>query len=183
MRKIVILSVVGMSAAIAMSYAVPAAGGPQAFSSASPVKLAKKALKTARKADRRSKQALAKVSKTGGFIGGNIQTVTSAPVTVGVGAIGSGAAGCPAGTVLISGGFSLAGSEASIFFDHRQGNGWAAGVDNTAAAGAPVPTAATFTVEAQCASTANAVLASRSARTDRKRDRQLVERQRALHRR
>ena len=50
MRRFVTLSAAALAVVFALSYAVPAIGGPPAFSSANPVKLAKKALKKARKA-------------------------------------------------------------------------------------------------------------------------------------
>ena len=87
MRRFVTLSVAALAVVFVLSYAVPAVGGPGALSSASPVKLAKRALKTAKKADRRSKQALAKFN---GVVGTNIRTVTSAPFTVVPGGVGSG---------------------------------------------------------------------------------------------
>jgi hypothetical protein len=180
MRRFVTVSVAALAVVFVLSYAVPAVGGPGAFSSASPVKIAKRALKTAKKADRRSKQALARFN---GVLGTNIQTVTSGPFTVGPGGVGSGAINCPAGTIVISGGFLLTGPEASVFFDRRSGNGWTVGVDNVAAAdpatGSP---SAQFTIDAQCAATGSAA-ASRSASADRRRDRRLVEQRRAAHRR
>jgi hypothetical protein len=180
-RRFVMVSVAALAVVFVLSYAVPAVGGPGAFSSASPVKLAKRALKTSRKADRRSKQALARFK---GVLGTNVQTVTSAPFTVVPGGVGSGAVNCPAGTVVISGGFLLTGPEASVFFDRRSGNGWTVGVDNVAA-GDPAtgsPTAS-FTIDAQCAATGNTVASSRSASADRRRDRRLVEQRRAAQRR
>ena len=87
MRRFVTLSVAALTVVFVLSSAVPAIGGPGALSSASPVKLAKRALKTAKKADKRSKQALAKFK---GVVGTNIQTVTSAPFTVVPGGVGSG---------------------------------------------------------------------------------------------
>ena len=181
MRRFVTLSVAALAVVFVLSYAVPAVGGPGgAFSSASPVKLAKRALKTARKADRRSKQAIARFK---GVVGANIQTLTSAPFTVVPGGVGSGILNCPPGTVVISGGFLLTGPEASVFFDRRSGNGWTVGVDNVAA-GDPAtgsPTAQ-FTIDVQCAATGNTVT-SRSAGADRRRDRRLVEQRRAAHRR
>jgi hypothetical protein len=180
-RRFVTLSIAALAVVFVLSYAVPAAGGPGAFSSASPVKIAKRALKTARKADRRSKQALTRFK---GVLGTNIQTVTSAPFTVVPGGVGSGFVNCPPGTIVISGGFLLTGPEAGVFFDRRSGNGWAVGVDNVAA-GDPatgLPTAG-FTIDAQCAATGNTVVSSRSASTDRRRDRRLVEQRRAAHRR
>jgi hypothetical protein len=181
-RTFVTLSVAALAVVFVLSYAVPAVGGPGAFSSASPVKVAKRALKTARKADKRSKQALARFK---GVLATNIQTVTSATFTVAPGGVGSGALDCPPGTVVISGGFLLTGPEASVFFDRRSGNGWTVGVDNVAAAdpatGSPT---AQFTIDAQCAATGNTVVvSSRSASADRRRDRRLVEQRRAAHRR
>ena len=181
MRRFVTFSVAAIVVVFVLSSAVPAAGGPSALSSASPVKIAKRALKTAKKADRRSKQALARFK---GVVGTDIRTITSAPFTVVPGGVGSGTVNCPAGTVVISGGFLLTGPEASIFFDRRSGNGWTIGVDNVAA-GDPAtgsPTAS-FTIDAQCAATGNAAVASRSASADRRRDRRLVEERRAAHRR
>ncbi len=181
MRRFVTLSVAALTVVFVLSYAVPASGGPGAFSSASPVKIAKRALKTAKKADRRSKQALAKFK---GVVATNIQTVTSAPFTVVPGGVGSGTLNCPPGTVVISGGFLLTGIEASVFFDRRSANGWTVGVDNVAA-GDPAtgsPTAQ-FTIDVQCAATGDTVVSSRSASADRRRDRRLVEERRAAHRR
>ena len=181
MRRFVTLSVAALVLVFGLSYAVPAVGGPQAISSASPVKLAKRALKTARKADRRSKQAVAGLK---GVLGTNIQTVTSAPFTVVPGGVGNGIVGCPPGTVVVSGGYLLTGAEANVFFDRRSGNGWTVGVDNTAAGdpstGSPT---ASFTIDAQCAKTGSTAAASRSASADRRRDRRLVEERRAAHRR
>jgi hypothetical protein len=181
MRRFVTLSVAALAVVFALSYAVPAVGGPGAFSSASPTKIAKRALKTAKKADRRSKQALARFK---GVVGTNIQTITSAPFTVVPGGVGSGFLECPPGTVVISGGFLLTGPEASVFFDRRSGNGWTVGVDNVAA-GDPatgLPTAQ-FTIDAQCAAIGPTVVSSRSASADRRRDRRLVDQRRAAHRR
>jgi hypothetical protein len=177
--RFVTLSVAALAVVFALSYAVPALGGPSALSSASPVKVAKRALKTAKRADRRSKQALAKFN---GVVSTNIQTVTSGPFTVAPGAVGSGFFECPPGTVVISGGFLLTGIEASVFFDRRSGNGWTVGVDNVAA-GDPAtgsPTAQ-FTIDVQCAATGKAVASSRAASADRSRDRRLVEQRRAAH--
>ena len=130
MRRSVTLSIAALVIVFVLSSAVPAVGGPGALSSASPVRLAKRALKTAKKADRRSKQALAKFN---GVVATNIQTVTSAPFTVVPGGVGSGSVDCPPGTVVISGGYLLTGIEASVFFDRRSANGWTVGVDNVAA--------------------------------------------------
>lgn len=181
MRRFVVLSIAALAVVFVLSYAVPAVGGPDALSSASPAKLAKRALKTARKADRRSKQAVAKFK---GVLGTNVQTVTSAPFTVAPGAVGSGSVNCPPGTVVLSGGFLLTGLEASVFFDRRSGNGWSVGVDNVAAGdpatGSPI---AQFTIDAQCAGAGGTVASSRAASADRRRDRRLVEQRRAAHRR
>jgi hypothetical protein len=180
-RRFVALSIAALVVVFVLSYAVPAAGGPDALSSASPTKLAKRALKTARKADRRSKQTQARLK---GVLSTNIQTVTSGTFTVVPGGVGSGLLNCPPGTVVVSGGFLLAGPEASVFFDRRSGNGWTVGVDNVAA-GDPAtgsPTAQ-FTIDVQCAATGNTVVSSRSASADRRRDRRLVEERRAAHRR
>ena len=85
------VTVTGLTLAVvfALTYAIPAAGGPQALSSADPVSLAKKALKKAKKADRTARQArtsanqaLAKLGKKGAFLSGTIQTVTSPPLTI-----------------------------------------------------------------------------------------------------
>ena len=181
MRRFITLSVAALTVVFVLSYAVPAVGGPGAFSSASPVKLAKRALKTAKKADRRSKQALAKFK---GVVGTDIRTVTSETFTIAPGGVGSGLLNCPPGTVVVSGGFLVTGIEASVFFDRRSGNGWTVGVDNVAA-GDPAtgsPTAQ-FTIDVQCAPAGNTVVSSRSARADRRRDRQLVEQRRAAYRR
>jgi hypothetical protein len=186
-RRFITLSVAALTVVFALSYAVPAVGGPGAFSSASPTKLAKRALKTAKKADRRSKQADRRskqaLAGTNGVLRANIQTVTSQPFTVPPGGVGSANLDCPAGTVVISGGFFLTGAEAHVFFDRRSGNGWTVGVDNTAAAdpttGSPT---AQFTIDAQCAAVGTAAGAS-SARADRRRDRRLVQQRRAAYRR
>jgi hypothetical protein len=181
MRRFVTLSMIALAGVFALSYAVPAIGGPHAFSSASPVKLAKKALKKAKKADRtarqartKANQALAELDRKQGFLAGSVQTVTSAIVSIPAGTVSSATVNCPAGTVVVSGGYLLVGPEANVFFDHRVGNGWSVGGDNTAA----VTGNADLSVEAQCVATGNAVVASRSEQTDRRRDRQLVEQQR-----
>jgi hypothetical protein len=183
MRRFVALSIAALTVVFVLSYAIPAAGGPDALSSASPKKLAKRALKTARKADRRSKQAVARFN---GVLSTNIQTVTSGTFTVVPGGVGSGLLNCPPGTVIVSGGFLLTGPEASVFFDRRSGNGWSVGVDNVAA-GDPSTGSPTgqFTIDAQCARTGSAVAAgaSRSASADRRRDRRAVEQRRAAYRR
>jgi hypothetical protein len=180
-RRFVTLSVAALAVVFLLSYTVPAVGGPGAFSSASPTKLAKRALKTAKKADKRSKQAVAKFN---GVLSTNIRTVASAPVTIAPGAVGSGSVACPAGTVVISGGYLLAGAEGSVFFDRKSGNGWAVGVDNLAAADAPGAPTAQVTIEAQCAGVGSAATASSSSATaDRRRDRRVVEQWRAAHER
>jgi hypothetical protein len=186
MRRLMTLSVAALAVVFALSYAVPAIGGPTAFSSASPVKLAKKALKRAKKADKRAKRAqatansvAAKVSKNGGVLAANVQTVSSAPISIASGTVSQGTVTCPAGTVVISGGFALTGTEASAIFDRRSGNGWSVGVDNLVVPGSP----ATLVVDAQCAGAANAVVARSSERADRSRDRRVLEAQRAAAKR
>jgi hypothetical protein len=185
MRRLLTLSVAALAVVFTLSYAVPAIGGPTAFSSASPVKLAKKALKRAKKADKRAKkaqatanQAIGRVSKNGGVLSANVQTVSSAPISVGPGTVSQGSVTCPAGTVVISGGYALTGTEASAIFDRRSGNGWSVGVDNLVGG-----TAAQVVVDAQCAGAANAVVARSSARADRIRDRRALEAQRAAAKR
>ena len=178
MRRIVTLSVAALAVVFVLAYTVPAVGGREASSSASSAKLAKRALKTAKKADKRSKQALAGLK---GVVSTNIQTVSSSPFTVAPGAVGSGTMGCPAGTVVVSGGFLVAGAEASVFVSRRAANGWTVAVDNIAA-GDPAtgsPTAQ-FTIDVQCARGGGAAAAGRSASADRRR---AVEVQRAVHRR
>jgi hypothetical protein len=191
MPRFLTLAVAALGVVVALSYAVPAIGGPQAVSSANPVKLAKKALKRAKKADSRARkadsrakkaqstanQAIQKLSKNGGFLGANVQTVSSASITIGAMTASSGSLTCPAGTVVISGGYSLTGGEASAIFDRRSGNGWSVGVDNLVGT-----TDAQLVVDAQCVSTGNAVVASRSGRGDRIRDRLVLEQQRASRR-
>jgi hypothetical protein len=164
MRRLVTLTVIALAVVFALSYAVPAIGGPSAFSSASPLSIAKKALKTSKKADRRARraqknanQALAKLRRTQGALGETVQTVTSAPKSIAEGAVEIGSVDCPAGTVVISGGYSLIGPEANIFSSRRAGNGWAVGGDNTAAASTGGG-AATLTVDAQCAATGKVVI-------------------------
>lgn len=162
MHRSVTLTVVGLAVVFALSHAVPAIGGPSAFSSASPLSIAKKALKTAKKADRRARQArkkadqaLAKLGREQGFLAANVQTVSSAPKSIAPGAVEIAAVECPAGTVVVSGGYSLIGPEANVFSSRRSGNGWAVGGDNTAAADVGVGAgAASLTVDAQCASSA-----------------------------
>jgi hypothetical protein len=192
MRRWVTLSVAGLAVVFALSYAIPAIGGPQAFSSASPVKLAKKALKTGKKANKRARKAqgtanraLGAITRNGGVLGANVQTVASPPVPIAAGTISSGTISCPAGAVVISGGYSLTGGEASAIFDHKSGNGWSVGVDNLAAAVGAGGTGetATVVVEAQCATTATATTSTSSARADRARDARLIDAARAAARR
>jgi hypothetical protein len=185
MRRFVTLTIVVLAVVFALSYAVPAIGGPGALSSASPLSIAKKALKTAKKADRRAKQArkkadqaLAKLGRKQGFLAANVQTVSSAPKSIAQGAVEIAAVECPPGTVVLSGGYSLIGPEANVFSDRRSGNGWSVGGDNTAALAGP----ASLTVDAQCASTGNVVISRRSERADHRRDSQLLEQQRAASR-
>jgi hypothetical protein len=182
MRRFTTLSIVGLAVVLALSHVVPAIGGPQAFNSANPVTLAKKALKKAGKADRRARQAgkkadqaLAGLNRKQGFLAANVQTVMSAAVSIAPGAVSIASANCPPGTVVISGGYNMIGPEANVFFDHKSGNGWAVGGDNTAA----MAGSATLTAEAQCAPAGNAVASSRTERADRRRDRKLAERQKA----
>jgi hypothetical protein len=163
MRRSVTLTVVALAAVFALSYAIPAIGGPSALSSASPLSIAKKALKTSKKADRRARQArkkadqaLAKLGRKEGFLAANVQTVTSAPKSIAPGAVEIAAVDCPPGTVVISGGYALIGPEANIFSSRRAGNGWAVGGDNTAA----MAGAATLTVDAQCVSSGSVVASS-----------------------
>jgi hypothetical protein len=113
-----------------------------------------------------------------GFLGTDVRTVSSAPVTIAQGAVGIASVDCPAGTVVVSGGYALIGPEANVFSDRRSGNGWAVGGDNTAAMSGP----ATLTVDVQCATTGSAVAARRSASRDAQRDQRVAEQQRASHR-
>jgi hypothetical protein len=85
---------VGVVAVIAlMGMVVPAIGGPRAFSAASPLSIAKKALKTAKKANRKSTKALLRASR-----GVPNQSITSAKIAnltiknedIAPGAVGSG---------------------------------------------------------------------------------------------
>jgi hypothetical protein len=152
-----------LAVVFALSYAVPAVGGPKALSSASPLSVAKKALKTSKKADRRSRQArkkaneaLAKLAKSRGALGDAVQTVSSPPKSIAPGAVEIGSVECPAGTVVVSGGYSIIGPEANVFSSRRSGNGWAVGGDNTAAADVGAGPAS-LTVDAQCAPTARVV--------------------------
>jgi hypothetical protein len=181
-RRFVMLAAMALTVVFALSYVVPAVGGPHAISSASPLSIAKKALKKAKKADRTARQAKKKADTVGaslskGFLGADVKTVTSAPVTIAQGAVQIASVDCPAGTVVVSGGYALIGPEANVFSDRRSGNGWAVGGDNTAAVSGP----ASLTVDAQCATTGNAVAARRSAASDTRRDQRLAEQQRASH--
>ena len=159
MHRPVMLAVVALAVVFALSYAVPAIGGPSAFSSASPLSIAKKALKTSKRADRRARQAQKKANQALGVLGGTVQTVSSAPKPIPEGGVEIASVDCPAGTVVISGGYALIGPEANVFSSRRAGNGWAVGGDNTAAAGTGGGPA-TLTVDAQCA-TAGKVVVSR----------------------
>ena len=158
MHRPVMLIVVALAAVFALSYAVPAIGGPTAFSSASPLSIAKKALKTSKRADRRARQAQKKANQALGVLGGTVQTVSSAPKPIPEGGVDIAAVDCPAGTVVISGGYALIGPEANVFSSRKAGNGWAVGGDNTAATPGSGP--ASLTVDAQCA-TAGKVVVSR----------------------
>jgi hypothetical protein len=183
MRKLVTLSVAALAVVFALSYAVPAIGGPTAFSSASPIKIAKKALKRAKKAQKAAKKAQATANqvraRVGGVLAANVQTVSSTTISIAAGTVSQGTVTCPAGTVVISGGYALTGTEASAIFDRRSGNGWSVGVDNLVTPGS----AATLVVDAQCAGAANAVVARSSARADRIRDQRVLEAQRAAAKR
>jgi hypothetical protein len=119
--------------------------------------VAKKALKISKRADRRSRQALTKLRKTRGVLGETIQTVSSAPKAIAPGAVEIASVECPAGSVVVSGGYNLIGPEANVFSSRRSGNGWAVGGDNTAAADVPGTPGATLTVDAQCAPTGKVV--------------------------
>jgi hypothetical protein len=178
MRRIVTLTVVALTVVFTLSYVVPAVGGPHALSSASPLAIAKKALKKANKADRRARQALNTLNRRKGFLAAEVKTVSSPPVSIAQGAVEIASVECPVGTVVVSGGYSLIGPEANVFSDRRSGNGWSVGGDNTAAVGG----AATLTADAQCATTGNAVASRRSNRLDHRRDLELLEQQRAAAR-
>lgn len=184
MRRYLSVAVVALAVVFALSYAVPAVGGPQAVSSANPVKIAKRALKTAksakrdaRRANRRASQALNKVGRSGSLLGATVQEVASPVKAIPPGAIDSHSVACPAGTVVISGGWTLISGAANAFWDHKFGNGWSVGVSNFDA----ISTNADITVFAICAPTGNAVLV-RSARADRQRDERLLQQQRARER-
>jgi hypothetical protein len=88
------LTLVGVVAVVAlMGMVVPALGGPRAFSAASPISIAKKALKTAKKANKKSTKALLRASR-----GVPNQSITSAKIAnltiknedISPGAVGSG---------------------------------------------------------------------------------------------
>jgi hypothetical protein len=88
------LTLVGVVAVVALlGMVVPALGGPKAFSAASPISIAKKALKTAKKANKKSTKALLRASR-----GVPNQSITSAKIAnltiknedIAPGAIGSG---------------------------------------------------------------------------------------------
>jgi hypothetical protein len=160
MRRAATLTIIALAVVFALTYAVPAIGGPSALSSASPLSIAKRALKTSKKADRRARQALAKLNRTRGFLGETVQTVSSPPKSIAPGAVEIAAVDCPPGTVILSGGYSLIGPEANIFSSRRAGNGWAVGGDNTAAADVGAGPAS-LTVDAQCASTGKVVVSKR----------------------
>jgi hypothetical protein len=185
-RHAAALAVLALGVVFALTYVVPAVGGPQAFSSASPTQIAKKALKTAKKADRRAKQAKKSADSANailkarkGVLSADVRTVSSADTSIAQGAVQIVAVQCPAGTTIVSGGYSLIGPEAHVFSNRRSGNGWAVGGDNTAAVAGP----ATLTVDAQCAATGQAVASGHRQQLDRKRDQELLEQQRAAHRR
>jgi hypothetical protein len=146
MRRFLMLSVVTLGVVFALSYAVPAIGGPHAISSASPLSLAKKALKTAKKSDKRSRRISGAINRNGGFVAANVQTVSSGTIQIAQGTISEGSVSCPSGTLVVSGGYSLIGTQASAQSDRRSGNGWAVQVDNIEGL---VP--AQLVVDAQCA--------------------------------
>jgi hypothetical protein len=87
-------TLVGVVAVVALlGMVVPAMGGPKAFSAASPVSIAKKALKTAKKANKKSNTALLRATR-----GPANESITSAKIAnltiknedISAGAIGSG---------------------------------------------------------------------------------------------
>jgi hypothetical protein len=183
-RHLIMLAAMALTVVFALSYVVPAVGGPRAVSSASPLSLAKKSLKTAKKANRTAKQAKKQadqattmLSSRTGLLGSDVRTVSSAPVTIAPGAVQIASVNCPAGTVVVSGGYALIGPEASVFSNRRSGNGWSVGGDNVVA----MTDSATLTVDAQCAVTGGAVAARRSSVSDPRRDQRLAEQQRASH--
>jgi hypothetical protein len=88
------LTLVGVVAVVALlGMVVPALGGPRAFSAASPLSIAKKALKTAKKANTKSNKALLRATR-----GPANESITSAKIAnltirtedLAVGAVGSG---------------------------------------------------------------------------------------------
>jgi hypothetical protein len=88
------LTLVGVVAVVALlGMVVPALGGPRAFSAASPLSIAKKALKTARKANTKSNKALLRATR-----GPANESITSAKIAnltiqnedISAGAIGAG---------------------------------------------------------------------------------------------
>jgi hypothetical protein len=88
------LTLVGVVAVVALlGMVVPAMGGPKAFEAASPVSIAKKALKTAKKANKKSTKALLRASR-----GPANESITSAKIAnltiknedISAGAIGTG---------------------------------------------------------------------------------------------
>jgi hypothetical protein len=88
------LTLVGVAAVVALlGMVVPALGGPRAFSAASPVSIAKKALKTAKKANTKSNRALARARKgpaNGSITSAKIANLTIRTEDLAGGAIGSG---------------------------------------------------------------------------------------------
>jgi hypothetical protein len=103
-----LIASIATAGVVAMSTAVPALGGPSALSSATPLSVAKRALKVARAADKRSKQALAKAGKAGpaGPAGANGANGTNGT---------NGAAGAPGPTASASATFTTAfGSETAL---------------------------------------------------------------------
>jgi hypothetical protein len=96
------LTLVGVVAVVALlGMVVPALGGPKAFSAASPLSIAKKALKTAKKANTKSNKALLRATRgpanqsiTSAKIANlTIKTEDLAPGAVGSGKIANGAIG------------------------------------------------------------------------------------------
>jgi hypothetical protein len=88
------LTLVGVVAVVALlGMVVPALGGPRAFSAASPISIAKKALKTAKKANTKSNKALLRATR-----GPANESITSAKIAnltirtedLSAGAVGSG---------------------------------------------------------------------------------------------
>jgi hypothetical protein len=96
------LTLVGVAAVVALlGMVVPALGGPRAFSAASPISIAKKALKTAKKANTKSNKALRRATRgpanesiTSAKIANlTIRTEDLSPGAVGSGKIANGAVG------------------------------------------------------------------------------------------